>query len=1173
MTFASGLFPIVSLLVQESRPEGVNRIRVGESATGALSSTHPSLGGRGPEKRYLFLLESTETVTISLESFDFDAFLRVEDESGGRIAGDDNGGVETNARLVLEARAGARYGIVAAASEEGAGEFTLSVAKGDVPRPSGAALIDAGIAFRSKAAERSLARGDKAGAQHHRLQEGLRCFSRGQYAQALSAYGASLTLARELGDLAGEAAALGNLGVTYFSLGEPAKARERFEEVLPLARKLGDRRGEATALGGLGNAFAAMGDPTKAREHHELHLAVARETGDRAAEALALGNLGNVFYSLADFPKAREHYELQLALARKVGDRAGEGRAFGSLGNVLLSLGSYAEARKRYEESLAVARELGDRAGEAKNLGNLGNVCFFLGDYPRAREHFEKRIDLARELGSRAGVAGALGNLGNVCFALGDLPKAREHYEKHRDLAREMGDRAAEATALGNLGNVSHSLGDVPEAREHYERWLTIVRELGDRAGEMRALGALGAVFTSFGDRPRALEHYEAQLALAQELGDRAAEASAHGNLGDAFLSSGDGPEAREHMERRLEIARELGERVGEARALAGLGGLYLALADLARARESASGSLAIYSALGAELGSLYPLATLARCSLAEGEPRAAREALKRAESILDRASTRALGIAEASGQRARFAEFAEISQDLMALQAEEAGSNAAERLLAVAEGFRTAGRWKGRGLLHGIAEHRSGARTPEANRLRREGRETLASRDRVLDRLSEAIRKGRPEEEIETLREEARALEAREDDLRRRLAGISPRDAALDLPAGAEPEAVRAAALDERTALVEYAEGASRLYAYVLTAKGLVYLELGERKTIEAAAGAYAFSESSLELATPLEAIAEKGRALFEGLLAPVLREAGPGIGRLVVVPTPTLATLPFESLVMGRKREGPAASFQDLEFVLDRYELCYAPSSPVLVELASLGPRRGEDKILVLSDPVYPGESGEPPGDPESRPAASTVAWGGRRAAPEPGRLERLRKTREEAVGLVGMLVGPEEEATAAALTRLSDRRSASVSGRFFDLHLGAEASRRRLAGDLRKYSVLHFAAHGYVDREFPQRTGIALSFAGGEDGFYTIGDVLDGLDVDAKFVVLSACDTARGEVKRGEGVESMARAFMYAGARGVVASLWEVADWAAAETMGVFYRGALKRGLPPSQALWEA
>ena len=184
----------------------------------------------------------------------------------------------------------------------------------------------------------------------------------------------------------------------------------------------------------------------------------------------------------------------------------------------------------------------------------------------------------------------------------------------------------------------------------------------------------------------------------------------------------------------------------------------------------------------------------------------------------------------------------------------------------------------------------------------------------------------------------------------------------------------------------------------------------------------------------------------------------------------------------------------------------------------------------------------------------------------------MERLRKTRDEAVGLVRLLVDREEKEAAAGLTLFADRRSASLSGKFFDLHLGAEASRGRLAGDLKRYSVLHLAAHGYFDRKFPQRTGIALSFGEGEDGFVTIGDVLE-LDLDAKFVVLSACDTARGEVKAGEGVESIARAFMYAGARGVVASLWQVSDWAAAETMEGFYRGALKRGLPPSQALREA
>ena len=68
-------------------------------------------------------------------------------------------------------------------------------------------------------------------------------------------------------------------------------------------------------------------------------------------------------------------------------------------------------------------------------------------------------------------------------------------------------------------------------------------------------------------------------------------------------------------------------------------------------------------------------------------------------------------------------------------------------------------------------------------------------------------------------------------------------------------------------------------------------------------------------------------------------------------------------------------------------------------------------------------------------------------------------------------------------------------------------------------------------------------------------------------------SACETAKGEAKAGEGVESLARAFMYAGARGLVASLWKVDDRAAARTMEDFYRGWLIEGHAPARALREA
>jgi CHAT domain-containing protein len=135
-----------------------------------------------------------------------------------------------------------------------------------------------------------------------------------------------------------------------------------------------------------------------------------------------------------------------------------------------------------------------------------------------------------------------------------------------------------------------------------------------------------------------------------------------------------------------------------------------------------------------------------------------------------------------------------------------------------------------------------------------------------------------------------------------------------------------------------------------------------------------------------------------------------------------------------------------------------------------------------------------------------------------------------------------------------------------------LGAAASRARLAGDLRDCSVLHLACHGFVDARTPGRTGIALSPTEQDDGYFTIADALE-LDLDADLVVLSACETAQGEMRAGEGIESLARAFLYSGARGVVASLWQVDDRAAARTMELFYRAWLEEGRPPARALREA
>jgi CHAT domain-containing protein len=179
---------------------------------------------------------------------------------------------------------------------------------------------------------------------------------------------------------------------------------------------------------------------------------------------------------------------------------------------------------------------------------------------------------------------------------------------------------------------------------------------------------------------------------------------------------------------------------------------------------------------------------------------------------------------------------------------------------------------------------------------------------------------------------------------------------------------------------------------------------------------------------------------------------------------------------------------------------------------------------------------------------------------------------RTREEAVALARLFLDELGAGGTPEIERATSERSGSLVSGPLDLHLGAEASRDRLRGDLRGYSVLHLAAHGFVDRNSPRRTGLALSFTGEEDGYLTIEDVLE-LDLDADLVVLSGCETARGEVRSGEGIESMARAFLHAGARGVVASLWQLDDRAAADTMERFYEGWQRGGAPIGRSLREA
>ena len=385
----------------------------------------------------------------------------------------------------------------------------------------------------------------------------------------------------------------------FSSLGDYRKAIEYHERHLKIAKEIGDQGGEGIAYGSLGNAYQSLGDYRKAIEYHEKHLKIRREIGDQGGEGIAYGSLGNAYQSLGDYRKAIEYHEKHLKIAKEISDQDGEGGAYGNLGNAFQSLGDYRKALEYHEKQLKISREIGDQGGKGISYAGFGNVYQSLGDYRKAIKYHEKHLKVVKEIGDKGGEAGAYGNLGNAYCSLGDYRKAIEYHETYLKIAKEIGDKGKKGGAYGSLGNDYQSLGEYRKATRYHEKHLKIAKEIGDKGGEAAAYGSLGNAYYILGDYRKAIEYHEKRLKIAREIGYKSGEARAYGNLGNAYYSMGDYRKAIGYHEKDLKITKEIGDQGGEGLAYGNLGIAYLSLDDYQKAIEYHEKHLKIAKEIG----------------------------------------------------------------------------------------------------------------------------------------------------------------------------------------------------------------------------------------------------------------------------------------------------------------------------------------------------------------------------------------------------------------------------------------------------------------------------------------------------------------------------------------------------------------------------------------------
>lgn len=355
---------------------------------------------------------------------------------------------------------------------------------------------------------------------------------------------------------------------------------------------------------------------------------------------------------------------------------------------------------------------------------------------------------------------------------------------------------------------------------------------------------------------------------------------------------------------------------------------------------------------------------------------------------------------------------------------------------------------------------------------------------------------------------------------------------------------------LDDDSILLEYALGEERSYLWVVSKTGFSSYELPKRADIEAAARKFYDFMTIPSLRIRTNKAAKAGNELSQMLLGQVASQLGNK--RLLIVADGVLQYIPFGAL--------PDFNSGFSHPLLVNHETLTLPSASTFAVLRNNKNIPSPTKTLaVLADPVF-GQEDE-------------------RFQSKPTKLSLQTKQRS----VIGENQTSSSLVTEQLFPRLPSTRNeadqiASLVNPVNQIQkFGFSASRQAvLEPEMSQYRIIHFATHGILDAEKPERSGMLLSVIN-EQGelqrsLLSTPDVFN-LQLSAELVVLSGCRTGLGKQIKGEGLIGLTGGLMYAGAKRVVVSLWSVDDQATAALMSRFYQGILKEGLSPAKALREA
>ncbi len=978
------------------------------------------------------------------------------------------------------------------------------------------------------------------------------------------------------------------------------RKKGEYTEAIPLAKralairekKLGKQHPKvATSLNNLALLYDAQRNYEKAELLYQRSLAIREKVlgKEHPDVATSLNNLANLYWSQGNYAKAEPFYERSLAIREKVlgKEHSDVAQSLNNLALIYWLQGSYEKVEPLYQRSLAIReKKLGkEHPDVAISLNNLAVLYRAQGSYENAEPFYQRSLIIREKVLGKEhpDVAQSLNNLANLYSDQGYFEKAEPFYQRSLAIMEKLlgKEHPDVAQSLNNLANLYLRQGNYDRAEPLYQRSLAIREKvLGKEHLDVAAsLNNLAILYRLKGNYERVETLYQRSLAIAEKVvgKEHPYVATRLNNLANFYSLQRNYNRAKPLYQRSLVIReKELGkEHPKVAQSLNNLANLYSLQENYEQAEPLYQRSLAIREKV---FGKEHPdvassLNNLAIFYWAQGNISRATDFLSRGLTVQEK-NLQLIYVMNSEQGKQRYAQlFREQTNNAVSLALQKPSNNSTINKLALTTVLRRKGR-----VLDAMTDTIQTLRTQLADNP--EAKELFDDWLDVQKQLANLVYRGLGKEKIEIYQNQIKQLQTQKEKLENQLSYKSaefrkeiqpveladiqaqiPQDAALVeiyqyKPFNPKPSKVRKKRVKSRYAVA------------VLRSSGEPsWVDLDDAATINKSIASLrssliidpSVSNNQSFKKKALEASQKKAQKLYEQVIAPIRPLLGDA-RHLLLSPDGQLNLIPFEALYDDDRKE----------YLVQRYALSYLTSGRDLLRLETTANKTSPP--VVFADIDYKQQ--------DINVAAKTHGIENRRSNDFASlKFERLPATSEE--GKQIKKIFPDT-----------------------NLFTGKQAT-EGVIKEIPTPNILHLATHGFflpeqekpdvtindlnqqLDQPIPLnienpllRSGLALAgfnerqnkqTKNSEDGVLTALEVA-GLNLrGTQLVVLSGCDTGKGDVRAGEGVYGLRRVLTLAGSQSQLLSLWKVSDEGTKELM-VKYYSKLKQGKGRHQALRE-